>query len=160
SGEQAPYFNATQAAQLQHKAALAGARHAATGVLAAQAYDARAASGARIALILVARSYRRAPPRVTAHLATGSGEMVANYATVQSTLNRLHFILLLLIAAVMVLGLLFGTPLVATAVRPLTRMTAIARRIAHGDLTQRMRLPHGGDEIGQLADTFDEMIGR
>jgi two-component system OmpR family sensor kinase len=39
-------------------------------------------------------------------------------------------------------------------------MTETARRIASGDLTQRIRLPHGGDEIGQLADTFDEMISR
>ena len=39
-------------------------------------------------------------------------------------------------------------------------MTATAQRIARGDLSQRVRLPHGGDEIGDLAETFDEMIDR
>jgi two-component system, OmpR family, sensor kinase len=39
-------------------------------------------------------------------------------------------------------------------------MTTTARLIARGDLSQRVRLPHGGDEIGQLAAAFDEMIGR
>jgi two-component system OmpR family sensor kinase len=160
-GQRAPYFNAAQAAQLRQKAIFARARPKATGVLADQAYDTHDASGARIGVILIAESYQSASTCVGAAAPViGIVEVVANYHAVQSALTRLHFILLLLIAAILVLGIVVGAPLAASALRPLTRMTAIARRIAQGDLTQRVRLPHSGDEIGQLADAFDEMIGR
>src|SRR5262249_15329989 len=159
-GQQAPYYSPAEATKFRLKASRQGARRAATGVLADQVYDTRDASGARIGVILIAESYRSASPCVTAASATGIVEVVANYHAVQSALARLRFILLLLIAAILVLGILVGAPLAAGALRPLTRMTVTARRISQGDLTQRVRLPHSGDEIGQLAVAFDEMIAR
>jgi two-component system OmpR family sensor kinase len=42
--------------------------------------------------------------------------------------------------------------------RPLERMLAVAQHIAKGDLSQRVSLPQGNDEIGLLARSFDEMV--
>ncbi|HZC77538.1 MAG TPA: ATP-binding protein, partial [Ktedonobacterales bacterium] len=92
--------------------------------------------------------------------AIGIVEVVTNFPRVSSILSLVHLVLALSIGAVFVLVALIGGPIAAQALRPLTRMTRTARRIAAGDLSQRVRLPHGGDEIGQLADTFDEMIAR
>jgi two-component system OmpR family sensor kinase len=157
-GLPAPYFDAPRALALQRQVGLADRR--ATGVAGAQSYDVTNANGVRTPIILIAEGYHSASQCVSHRIAAGFIEVVANYDAVRAALARLHFILLVLIGAVLVLGILVGAPLAAQALRPLTRMTATARRIARGDLTQRVRLPHGGDEIGQLADTFDEMIAR
>ena len=132
----------------------------ATGVADAQAYDGTARVAQRIPVILIQEGYHTASQCVSQRIATGFIEVVGNYNEVRNALNRLHLILLLLIGAALFLGIVIGAPLAAQALRPLARMTATAQRIAHGDLTQRIRLPHGGDEIGNLADTFDEMIAR
>ncbi|HLY32178.1 MAG TPA: HAMP domain-containing sensor histidine kinase, partial [Ktedonobacterales bacterium] len=53
-----------------------------------------------------------------------------------------------------------GVPLTAQAMRPLARVTYAARRVARGDLSQRVGLQQTDDEIGELAYTFDEMVER
>jgi signal transduction histidine kinase len=44
--------------------------------------------------------------------------------------------------------------------RPLRTLTATTRRISHDRLDQRVALTGPADELKELADTFDEMIGR
>ncbi len=46
------------------------------------------------------------------------------------------------------------------SLRPLQRITATARRVAHGDLGERIALRGPNDELRELADTFDDMVGR
>ena len=46
------------------------------------------------------------------------------------------------------------------ALRPVNEVTQMAREIAAGDLSRRLRLDLPNDEIGRLARTFDEMIER
>jgi len=57
-------------------------------------------------------------------------------------------------------GTIGGLWLTASALKPLNRMVVTCRRIAAGDLSQRVNLPHRQDEIGQLANAFDNMVSR
>ncbi len=42
-------------------------------------------------------------------------------------------------------------------VRPVKALVRFSRRVAEGDLTARIGLPHGSDEFGQLTRAFDQM---
>lgn len=53
-----------------------------------------------------------------------------------------------------------GLWLTQTALTPLRLMIAVCRRIAAGDLSQRINLPQRKDETGQLASAFDDMVAR
>lgn len=46
------------------------------------------------------------------------------------------------------------------ALRPIGRVTRVARRISATDLSQRIELGGPEDELRELADTFDDMLGR
>ena len=87
-------------------------------------------------------------------------EVVTNFNSVNAVINRLMVYIALGMSVLVVLALLVGVPLVGQALRPLTRMTRTAQAIADGDLSQRVNLPHSGDEIGELSSSFDEMIDR
>lgn len=64
------------------------------------------------------------------------------------------------------LGLLFFTSLAVgwyvagIVLRPIERITAVARSINATDLTRRINLAGPDDELGQLAGTFDDMLDR
>ena len=64
------------------------------------------------------------------------------------------------------LGLLFvgslgvGWFVAGLVLRPVGRITAVARDIQHTDLSRRIELEGPDDELKYLADTFDEMLGR
>ena len=53
-----------------------------------------------------------------------------------------------------------GALLAGRVLEPVDRITGLARRISADDLGQRLDLELPNDEIGRLARTFDEMIGR
>ena len=57
-------------------------------------------------------------------------------------------------------AVLGGTFLAGRALAPVAYITEIARRISAEDLGQRLDLQLPNDELGRLATTFDEMIGR
>lgn len=74
------------------------------------------------------------------------------------TITRAAFILLPFSVALIALG---GYLITARTLRPLSAMTETARRISEGsDLTQRIRLGQGRDEVHALAHTFDQMMER
>lgn len=72
----------------------------------------------------------------------------------------------------LLLSLLLGSPIIVAAagvggyylagraLRPIDHIVATARRISAHDLTERLGLPPSRDEVGRLAGTFDEMLGR
>src|SRR5215469_15721980 len=71
-----------------------------------------------------------------------------------------HLMIVLIIATIVIIGIgsaaiFFFTNLLLS---PLRHMRDAAQAIAFGDLKQRMRLPHGNDEVGELAASFNEMI--
>jgi two-component system OmpR family sensor kinase len=62
--------------------------------------------------------------------------------------------------SVVLAGLLVAWLLTGGALRPLTRVTQAAERIAGGDLAARAGLPEGRDEVGRLGRAFDTMAER
>ncbi len=74
-------------------------------------------------------------------------------------LARLVFVLLIGSPLAVVVSVLGGWFLAGRALRPVDDITLTAQRIAGGDLTQRIETT-SKDEIGRLASTFNNMIGR
>ncbi|MBI3535983.1 MAG: HAMP domain-containing protein [Chloroflexi bacterium] len=64
------------------------------------------------------------------------------------------------IVTAILVGTLAGIVVTGAALAPLERVVEVSRRIATGDLSQRVHLSPRGDEIGQLATTFDDMMAR
>lgn len=76
-------------------------------------------------------------------------------APARSVRNASVLLVLVVAALVVVAALGFAT----TIVRPLSRMVAVARRVAGGDLDARVA-SRRSDELGELARDFDAMTGR
>ena len=80
---------------------------------------------------------------------------------VEQTLARLQVVL-----ASAVLGSVFlaggiGWLLASAAMRPVDRITAVARAISRsGDLSDRLPPPHRGDELGRMSVAFNELLER
>jgi heavy metal sensor kinase len=73
-----------------------------------------------------------------------------------------QLLLLLAIAnpIALLLASLGGLWLANKAIRPVDRLTRAAERIGRGNLSERVEEPRSHDEIGRLAETFNQMIGR
>jgi two-component system OmpR family sensor kinase len=125
-----------------------------------------------------ARYARMAPLRLVSVPIRHGGTLVnilqvgTSLQPIEETLHRLLLILLAAVPAALVAALGAGWFLARRALRPVQSITAAARRIAAGDLSQRLQVqssdsPDGSkqhvyrtDEIGQLAATFNDMIAR
>ena len=70
---------------------------------------------------------------------------------------RYALLALVLLAA---LGLGGGWFVAGRMLTPLTRITEVARLARDGSLDQRIQMPGRQNELAELADTFDEMLGR
>ena len=75
-------------------------------------------------------------------------------------LQRLRQILVAGVLSVLLLALIGAFWLTGASLDPLRRMVATCQRIAAGDFSARIRLPHRDDEIGQLGAAFDLMAER
>jgi two-component system, OmpR family, sensor kinase len=64
------------------------------------------------------------------------------------------------IVVALAIGALGGFWITRSALAPLSRMVATCRRLASGDLGERVNLPDRRDEVGQLAAAFDDMAER
>jgi two-component system OmpR family sensor kinase len=53
-----------------------------------------------------------------------------------------------------------GVPATRRVLRPLVRLVGVTRRVAAGDLTQRVGLPPGRNELAQVAAAFDAMVAQ
>jgi heavy metal sensor kinase len=79
---------------------------------------------------------------------------------VEEALQQLLLILLIAVPAALLIASAGGLFLANKALRPVDAITQIARRIGSGDLSQRIRIKRVNDELGRLASTFNEMIGK
>jgi hypothetical protein len=61
---------------------------------------------------------------------------------------------------VVVIGTVGGYLLAKQALRPVARLTQTAKQLSTDNLDQRINLGGPDDELRELADTFDEMLGR
>ncbi len=78
----------------------------------------------------------------------------------EQALHRLQLLMAIAIPLTLLLAVGGGLFLAGRALTPIDRITRAAARINAEDLSRRLRLPRGRDEVGRLAATFDEMIER
>jgi two-component system OmpR family sensor kinase len=78
----------------------------------------------------------------------------------EDTLRRFLILLTVAMPIALAVSLAAGWFLAGRALRPVDAITLAAQRIAAGDLSQRLTMPTAPDEIGRLAGTFNNMIGR
>jgi signal transduction histidine kinase len=76
------------------------------------------------------------------------------------TLSHLLQYSLIALAVVIALAAILGWIAAGWALRPLRRITAAARAASANNLSTRVALRGPRDELRELADTFDEMLGR
>ncbi|MEV6315516.1 HAMP domain-containing sensor histidine kinase [Streptomyces sp. NPDC051776] len=67
---------------------------------------------------------------------------------------------LLALLGLSVVAFAFGYAMAGRVLSPLGRITRTARQVAATDLSRRIELDGPDDELKELADTFDEMLGR
>ena len=77
-----------------------------------------------------------------------------------ATLRQLRLTLLVLLPLAAAVAALLGYLLTRRMLRPLARMQAAAAEISSQDLSRRLGVAAGDDEVGQLAATFDAMLDR
>jgi signal transduction histidine kinase len=87
-------------------------------------------------------------------------QMSVPLVVVNQVLQRQQTFIAVGVLAALLLAGAGGLWLTQTALAPLRLMVAVCRRIAGGDLSQRVNLPQRKDEAGQLAAAFDEMVAR
>ena len=92
------------------------------------------------------------------------GAIMADYKTLQSRSRtlQLRFNALLLLVSLLIVGLavLAALTVADRLVRPVAGLVDAARRVAEGDLSARVEAPRREDEIGTLAQAFNQMTGR
>ena len=86
----------------------------------------------------------------------GAVETQANERAMEQLANYSLFALAILFGGSMVVGWF----LAGHVLKPVGRITEVARRISATDLSQRIALSGPPDELRRLADTFDDMLDR
>lgn len=79
---------------------------------------------------------------------------------VEDALNTLLLILWITVPSALVVASLGGLFLANKALNPVDEITRTARMITSKSLDQRIKLKKANDEIGRLAETFNDMISR
>lgn len=83
-----------------------------------------------------------------------------NLSPIHNTLSRLRIIMVIAIPIYIFLSGLGGWVIANRALTPVSLITRTAKEIGRGDLSKRLDFPDTGDEVGDLASTFDEMISK
>ncbi|WP_235451105.1 HAMP domain-containing sensor histidine kinase [Frigoribacterium sp. RIT-PI-h] len=78
--------------------------------------------------------------------------------SVGETLVQLRWVMIGASAAFLLIAAIGLALVVRATLRPLDRMTSVARSIAHGDRGRRLRPARRDTEIGRVAVAFDEML--
>lgn len=94
-----------------------------------------------------------ATPNAVAQLAVSLAPIDASLADLRG-----RMLVIGLVVLVVALGVAWGVTTVG--LRPLSRVAGVADRVAAGDLSARVHLPEGSDEIGRLGRAFDGMVDR
>ncbi len=113
---------------------------------------ARDAHGARQIVVLI--------PLVSNGYTVGILQVSTPTAPIDNFLITLRLLLALGVLVTILLAAAVTFPLVGVALRPLVEIERTTRRIARGDLSERINPPLTKDEIGQLAVSFNSMVAR
>jgi two-component system, OmpR family, phosphate regulon sensor histidine kinase PhoR len=88
----------------------------------------------------------------------GIARVALPLTTVNNSVNQVTQTIILATVIIAVLGVLAAWLIARTVNRPIKELTGASRKIAAGQLEQKIKV-HRKDEIGQLADAFNEMSG-
>ena len=107
----------------------------------------------------------RDPPGAPSEVAPAEADVVRRIEAAEqrrrdATLNALLMQSLIALGLVGLAAAALGYLVAGRALRPLTQITATARRVAERNLHERIDLDGPADEIKELADTFDDMLAR
>jgi signal transduction histidine kinase len=112
--------------------------------------------------VTVTSSEVRADDEVTtlvSRLSDGSTiTLTTDSRSVGETLVQLRWVMIGASAAFLLVAAVGLALVVRSTLRPLDRMTTVARSIAHGDRGRRLRPARRDTEIGRVAVAFDEML--
>jgi two-component system sensor histidine kinase MprB len=97
----------------------------------------------------------------TAQLAPGVAiQAIRSMAEVDSSLDRLRILLILVAVSGIVVGAAAGLGVTGAALRPVRRLTEAAEDVTRtGDLARRVETAEQDDELGRLAHSFNTMLG-
>jgi heavy metal sensor kinase len=87
-------------------------------------------------------------------------QVAESYRHIKEVQRQLIFLLGVGIPLTLLASSAGGWFLAASALDPIDRITRTARQISASDLHQRIELDRPDDEVGRLADTFDQMLAR
>jgi len=90
----------------------------------------------------------------------GMVKVVRSLTLMDSALDRLQLLLLLLSGGGLILAIGVGAALAKAALSPIDRITKTARQIRAEGLNRRLNLSGPEDEVTRLANAFDEMLDR
>lgn len=79
---------------------------------------------------------------------------------VENTLTTLRWLLLMLMPVIIVMAASGGLWLSRRALKPVDQITAAARSIGIGNLSERLVVPQTGDELQRLSETWNGMLSR
>lgn len=111
-------------------------------------------------------SYSSHSFRVLARPVSQSGQVIAVLVTglpwekARAPLNILRAVLLVAVPLTSIVLGVAAFLIARRALRPVHAITTTARQIAAGDVTRRIEAMNARDEVGELAATFNTMIGR
>ncbi len=116
-------------------------------------------NGVRGETILIAYDYRLVTDCAKGQSRTLPAVLMMTqiFSGTQNTVNDFKVLLGIAIGVLFIVGMALGVSLTGASLKRLTRVSLAARRLARGDLRQRVGLGPPDDEIGDLAQTFDEM---
>ncbi|MHB8778610.1 MAG: sensor histidine kinase [Anaerolineales bacterium] len=87
-------------------------------------------------------------------------QVAQSLESTRDTIQRLLATLLVGVPLLILVAGLSGYFLAARALAPIDQITLTARRISAKDLSARLHIPATDDEVGRLAQTFDDMLAR
>ena len=93
------------------------------------------------------------PPEIQIDQAITDAATLINRAT----LDNLHLISLVGLAALLPLSFVIGWLIAGRVLRPIDRISSVVRQIGATDLSRRIALQGPDDELRRMADTFDAM---
>ena len=96
------------------------------------------------------------PPEIQIDQAITDAATLINRAT----LDNLHLISLVGLAALLPLSFVIGWLIAGRVLRPIDRISGVVRQIGATDLSRRIALQGPDDELRRMADTFDAMLER
>lgn len=87
-------------------------------------------------------------------------QVAQSLADIEVTLQRLLLILIVSVPLLVSISGVSGYWLAGRALQPIDQITGMARRISAEDLSARLNITTTNDEVGRLANTFDNMLSR